>query len=224
MLVSGLHNVRSTLLIPIAAALLSFGSAVANATQLTIYNSFGTNSGAYAISSVGGSGPLADEFLSGSAPSTLDEVSVLFYIVPGYPVSGTISISLCTNDLNGGDDRPGTPLENIATLSAQGPSSGYFTDTFGPSYALAPNTEYWIKMSSSDSEWDWEVNNQNLGTGLAGQKSFFDGSSFEASALSFDLLVGTNSVSPVATPEPASVGLCGLAILGLAASLRRRIV
>jgi hypothetical protein len=210
---------KTTLTTAALLALISLSADLAQATTTLIYNSTGTVSGSYEISSSYAGGPLAGEFLSGNAPATISFMEI-FLEAPAEASSGTITISLYS-DANG----PGTLLSTIGTISnvPASTSASYVAEGFESSYQLAANTEYWIKLSSTDTEWNWQYTDQDNGVGTAGQDVYWDGSVLYSQAWDYDMEIFTTTTdASAASPEPATLALCGLSCLCLAAPFRRR--
>ncbi len=216
-------TMKNTLKMAALIAIVSLSANVARATTSLIYNCVGAldQSGSYEISSSYAGGPLAAEFLSGNAPSTISYMEIFLY-APAATSSGTINVSLLSNS-NG----PGTLLSTIGSISgvAATPSASYPTQVFASSYQLAANTEYWIELSSTDTEWNWEYSNQPIagGVGVAGQDTYWNGNVIYNQAWAYDMENFTTTVDATsASPEPATLALCGFSCLCLAARLRRR--
>jgi hypothetical protein len=208
---------KNTLKMAALIALISLSAHVAQATTTVIYNSTGAAQfGSEAISSSAG-GPLADEFLTGNAPSILSQTAIVFYVSPG-AASGTISAGLYSN-ANG----PATLLSTLGTVSAI-PTVGfasYTTSDFTSSYQLAANTEYWIELSSSDTQWNWLYALNSTGVGVAGQDVYHQGDVDNTPGSVFEMELSTTDVTS-ASPEPGTLALCGFSFLCLAACFRLR--
>jgi hypothetical protein len=209
---------KNTLKTATLIALVSLSAHVAQATTTVIYNSTGAAQfGSDAISSSAG-GPLADEFLTGNSPSILSQTVILFYVPATASTSGTISAGLYSN-ANG----PATLLSTLGTVPNNSTtlSNTYVTDQFYSSYQLAANTEYWIELSSSDTQWNWLYALNSTGVGVAGQDVYLEGAVANTQGSVFEMELSTTDVTS-ASPEPATLALCGFSFLCLAARLRCR--
>jgi hypothetical protein len=208
---------KNTLKMAVCIALISLSANLAQATTSVIYNSTGAAQfGSDAISSSAG-GPLADEFLTGNAPSILSETAVIFNVSPG-AASGTISAGLYSN-ANG----PATLLSTLGTVSAV-PTyqfASYTTSDFTSSYQLAANTEYWIELNSSDTQWNWLYALNSTGVGVAGQDVYLEGAVANTQGSVFEMELFTTDVTS-ASPEPSTLALCGFSCLCLPACFRLR--
>jgi hypothetical protein len=209
---------KNTLKMAALIALISLSAHVAQATTTVIYNSTGAAQfGSEAISS-SASGPLADEFLTGNAPSILSQTLILFYVPANASTSGTISVGLYSN-ANG----PATLLSTLGTVPNNSTTLDYtyVTDMFDSSYQLAANTEYWIELSSSDTQWNWVYALNSTGVGVAGQDVYHQGDVDNTPGSVFVMELSTTDVTS-ASPEPGTLALCGFSFLCLAACFRLR--
>jgi len=166
-------------------------------TKAAIYDNLGSlNAGADPVVGLPLFGPLADSFSTGSAGFNLADVKVL---ISGAPSAGFISVALYSDN----STSPGTLLRTVGSLSDNAlPSSLSAVDfPLASSYALAPNTRYWLMLSSTDNStaaWGYSFDLQ--ATGVAGE--------YFANQL------------PV-VPLPGAILLFGPGIAGLAVARRR---
>lgn len=188
------------------------------ATQVrasTIYNNIGSST--MDEDPVSSLGPLADSFSTGSSGFSLEQVAVdLLATTPAD--GGSLSVLL----LSDSSTSPGPVLDAIGALDDASLSTSLadYTLTLATPYTLAPDTRYWIELSSSTSsaEWAWSVD--STAQGVAGE---YVASSFGV----FSNIFGpyqmelSGTVIPTSAPEPSTLLLIGVGLLGLAWLYRR---
>jgi hypothetical protein len=197
--------------LPASLMILGVGTARAD----IIFNSLDqtTNAGFYSISSnVTSPGPVASSFLTGASASTLTSVDVYLFD-PSGASSGSFQISLFSNS---GSNTPGTLLETLATPSDSIlPNAGTFGSfTYsGLSTLLAPNTEYWIELSSTNSALGWEGTDNTSGIGVISQYTY-DSGSFSNAIVPPGPNQMTVTTAPINSmvPEPSSIIFLGTAV------------
>jgi hypothetical protein len=161
-------------------------------------------------------GPLADSFSTGSSAFDFNSLTVI--------LSGTASTGSTTAYLlSDSSTSPGSVLEEIGTISESGLSNAPSLFSLSTSFILAPNTTYWIELTSGDNNTDWQWTLDPSGVGTAGQSfANFEGSGdwnvFSEVNGPYQMAVAGKSV-----PEPSSVYLLlgGLLAIGCIGFRRR---
>jgi len=190
-----------------ALALATFTPITANATYL--YNNIGVASGGTASASTSDHGPLGNSFSTGPSPFTLNLVDVVVLADdPGDGGSFTVSL------LSDSSIHPGTTIStdtfadsllstSLSTLSA--PFS---------SIALAPDTRYWIELSTSTGSLEWAYAAANNGVGVANEYNFYAGSvSPNSSFTPYQMSIGS-AVPEASTWALMLAGFAGLGLVG----------
>jgi len=161
-------------------------------------------------------GPLADSFSTGSTAFDFTSLTVI--------LSGTASTGSTTAYLlSDSSDSPGVIVEEIGAISETGLSAAPNLFMLSTSIVLAPDTTYWIELTSADNNTDWQWTLDSSGVGTAGQSfANFQGSGawvvFPEDNGPYQM-----AVSGTAIPEPSSLSmlLAGLLVLGCAGFRRR---
>lgn len=197
------------------AALRVFAvAAIAVAANATIiYDSTaGISGGADPILNAG---PLFDSFSTGAFSGT---ISSLELALESTAATGTTTVGLYS-------DSSTSPASLITTLGTVSDSSLISSVTL-VDVALVSNpvvnagTRYWIGLSTSDSSALWSYTFDTSGVGVNGEWFANANGVFPNNPDGgYQMQVG---LTPNSTPEPATAGLCGLALLGLAAGRLRR--
>jgi len=200
----------------LAAFALALPLAERAAAQIIYDNISGStgavSSGSELISSV--NAPIANSFSTGSNSSLLTNLGLL--LLAANPSSGgSFAVKLLSDD----STNPGTPLTTITTVddSVLTTTLSTFSYQLPTPYPLAPNTRYWIELSSASTASEWSYPATNLGIGVDNEYVYYAGTVFANSAFTpYQMTVTT------AVPEPATLGLCGLGLLALIAARRAR--
>ena len=180
--------------------------------------------------------PYGNSFATGASPFELSSVTVALeqccYETPP-PEDLTISAVLLSDSSNA----PGAVLETIGTLnedtvSTPGPPSFPPLDYTinGSPYALAPDTRYWIELTSNDTSQygyvEWGITYNVSGAGTAGQYYSADDGDIVLPDTDAALLIGVPGTIASSTPEPSTfAAVCtAIAVLGFRkhGSSRRR--
>jgi hypothetical protein len=161
-------------------------------------------------------GPLADSFSTGSTPFDFTSLTVI--------LSGTASTGSTTaNLLSDSSNTPGSILEEIGSISETGLSGAPGLFNLSTSFILAPDTTYWIELTSADNNTDWQWTLDPSGLGTAGQSiaNFQGGGDWAV----FSEANGPYQMEVAGTPipEPGSLYLLlsGLLAIGVAGFRRR---
>ena len=207
-----MKSVRGVFSLLVVGAGLAVAGAAASATVL--YDNLSAPiDGEDFISAVGATfsvGPLADSFSTGGSAMSLTDLKVR---VSGDPASnGDVGISLLADN----SASPGAFIATLGGIAAGSLGSDLVYDfSLASPIALAANTRYWIELTTTNVSATWPFSLDLSGTGVASEFFFSAG----APAPNFE---GPYLMRVEATvPEPATVGLVGLAMLALA-MLRRK--
>jgi hypothetical protein len=195
-----------------AIALLAcflFLAGAANAA--VVYDNLGSlNAGADPIYSFG---PLYDSFSTGASGFSLASVQLL---LNASQATGSISVALYQDNATS----PGVSLTTIGVLNDSALTSALSVFGFALStpYALAPNTRYWLGVSSgngSSANWGWSLD--QAATGVAGEYFANQNGVFPNSGGPYQMRL--SDMAPV--PVPGALLLFGPGLAGLAAIRRR---
>jgi hypothetical protein len=187
-------------------------SGMANASA--IYNNlYSANAGVDPLTNWGP--PLFDSFSTGPSGFNLADVKLLLEGAPTSPGSFTAAV------YSDSSTAPGALLYTIGTLSDSALSSSLSVVDFtlaSPDY-LAANTRYWLVLNTtnnSSAEWGWSFDQSALG--VAGEY-FGHGTSVYPNTASGPYQMELSSSSAV--PEPTTMLLLGLGLIGVAGVRRK---
>jgi len=181
----------------------------------------------------GGGGPVAVSFSTGSQGVVLSAVSLL--LEGTYDTAGSISAELFSDNPTGSSSSapaPGSELASIGTIADSSLPSSFGTVTIDPAteIILAANTRYWVELLSSGSTPTtaiWATSATALGVGVVGEYDWNNyAGNLNSTALNQDPSVGyaPDMMAVMAVPEPTSLSLLALGLIGLVSARRRRYV
>ena len=156
-------------------------------------------------------GPLADSFSTGASGFNLGNVQLL--LIGQGTTGGSISVGLFSDS----STQPGTLLSTIGTLNDSAlMSSNYFNFALASPYTLAPNTRYWIELSTANNSgayWAWSLD--QTGIGVAGE--YFNNSlgTFANANGAYQMALSGTTPVPTPAPEPATMLLLVPGLVGL---------
>ncbi|MFZ0706389.1 MAG: choice-of-anchor R domain-containing protein [Candidatus Korobacteraceae bacterium] len=167
------------------------------------------------VDTIAGFGPLSDSFSTGANGFSLTEVGLKMEDIGTPTGSFTIEL-LADNNIN-----PGNPIYTIATVqdsSLTNSLQDYFF-TLSQSQLLAPNTRYWIGLSSTDNSvayWSWTVDTS--GVGVDGEYFANQNGVFTNNNGAYQMQISGDVV-----PEPGTLLTMGTGMVGLLGVLRRKL-
>jgi hypothetical protein len=177
-----------------------------------VYDNLGASSNG--VDSIFGFGPLADSFSTGANGLILTQVGLKLEDVGAPTGSFTIQL-LADNNIS-----PGNPIYTVATVQ-DGSLTDSLQDYFfnlSQAQALAPNTRYWIGLSSTDSSnanWSWTVDTS--GIGVSGEYFANVNGVFTNDNGAYQMQISGD------VPEPATLVTLGTGFVGVLCSLRRKL-
>jgi PEP-CTERM motif len=187
-------------------------SCAAQATD--VYNNLNsTSNGSDFIVSFG---PLADSFSTGNAAFTLAGIGLKLEEV-GTP-GGSFTIQLLADN----NIFPGNPIYTIATVSDSSLTNSlqdYFFN-LGTPQVLAPDTRYWIELSSSNgsvAKWSWSVDQS--GVGVSGEYFFNQNGVLTNDNGPYQMQL---SDQPFGVPEPSTLAMLATGMVAALGGVRRR--
>lgn len=211
------------------AAVVWCGAAI-SAQAGTVFDNLSNGSGnTYNVSALG-DGPLFQSFTTGASASTMTDAYLTLLGTDG-DSTGSIVITLLS-------DAGGVPDSVLSTLGAFSDATifGLTGDLhISTSFALSANTTYWVQVADAfdndtvtvNSGTLWLTANDASGTGVAGTSSWsqqniytYDGN--QETAPFVMAIIDEVSNNNVDTPEPATIGILGLSLLGVGWARRRR--
>ncbi len=160
-------------------------------------------------------GPLANSFSTGPSGFTLADVQLLLTL-NNLPPTGSVSVALYSDS----STSPGNLLLNIGTLNDSALSSALsvFDFPLASTYTLTANKRYWLEVYSLDNSaawWGWSLDQSAIG--VAGE--YFYNLDVPASNEYGPYQMKLSDTSAV--PEPTTMLLLGLGLIGLAGVRRK---
>lgn len=205
-------NKMKTAAVVAFAALCSCMFAIpAQAAAINFNNVTAATAGTDSVASVG---PLADSFSTAEYGTTLNQVSVkLLADTPSD--GGSVRLQLLSNSSN----NPGAVLTTLGTFadSSLSTSLANYTLTVTTPFGLTANTRYWIEMVSTGSSAAWAWSFDETGPGVSNQ--------FLSNAFGTFANIGNSPYQMqvvTASPEPSTLAIMGIGLVGVAAAIRRR--
>lgn len=175
-------------------------------------------------STVSGSNWFTTGFTTGTSPDFLSLTAVKLSLA----TSGTTTSTNPIVRLFSGVSNPTTQIATLtgSTLSSSLPSTVTFLPPTSP-LALSPDTNYWVVLSAGGSDaYGWyatdESPDQQNGSGysfVAGRRSTNAGSTWSNNGLA---TLSAVAIDVVSVPEPSTIMLAGLGIVGVAVADRTR--
>lgn len=205
---------------------IAFISCVLSANATAIYNNTGDGNAGDDTFRTSSDFTYGNQFET-TAGSTLTLTDVIIEL--GQPsVDGTNSITAYVYSDSG--NKPGSVFATIATVphSSIPSTPGPVTFTPGSTITLQPSTEYWIVLSGTSvgaNDGEWQLGSTDAGTGVSSQQhAEYNGSTWTdfANNLFTNTIPEMEVDTTSATPEPATLGLMGASLAGLAIAGRRR--
>lgn len=209
------------------AALLLFLAVPGWAGEVNVYNQATDLNGGYASqndATLGNFATAYDNFTLGSA-ATINQVTWV-----GSYITGNGGITGFTVDFWSNSGNAPNTLLNTTVVSGNASQTSMGTDNLGNpvygytlggvSFAAAAGTEYWISIVPNlnfPPQWVWETSSQ-------GDHNSYQCYFGTCGNNGFDLAFGLYKSQQTTTPEPGSMILLGTGILGLAGSLRRKLL
>lgn len=193
----------------IVAALCGLGFVAPAKADAVRFNNL--NAATVDADSIATYGPIAGSFSTAEYASTLTQLS---FKLSGSSDNGSVTVQL----LSDSSISPGSLLNTIGTINDTSLRSNLANYSLTPAtpFSLAANTRYWIRLTSNNSSANWAWSQDVSGPGVAREYiANTNGVFANSSEAPYQMQVLTS------TPEPASCGILGLAILGVIGAVRK---
>lgn len=162
-------------------------------------------------------GPMGDSFSTGATAVNLTDVKML---LSGNPASGaSFEVSLLSDNAT----HPGSLIAVLQTIadSVLTSSLAQVDVAFSP-VALAANTRYWIKLSTTDnSSASWGYTTGGTGVNVSGEYSFNSHVPNGYDVRLGGYLMQVTAADAATVPEPTAFSLMGIGLVGMAFGKRK---
>lgn len=214
---------QASLVTAAGLALAALLIAISTAKAGTVFSSDFTDPAGFTQNITSGSNTYASGFTTGTASNFLDLTAVKLSLKSSSSTANPI-VRLFSSTILSGTSIPNTALATLSgptinnTLSSQ-------TFTFTGWYQMSPSTNYWIVISAAGSDsFQWEtagspptVANASGYSAIGGRRQANLSSNWTANTSA-----SIGMVEVQAIPEPSTIMLAGLGIVGVAVANRTR--
>lgn len=214
-----------------AVALIGVGSVASARADVLFDNTGNAAVGSDAIANYStGAGPIAESFTTSSSAVYLPYTAFTFDLAATSPSDGfSVAVALFTSAGSGpgktslGAIHPDVQLASLGTIADSSLSTTPSLVSVSASQALllSANTTYWVELSSASGSADWEYDAAaSGGLGTTGEYSWNNYGGISRAGL---ISAHGGDMMQVAVPEPSSLLVLGLGLIGLGAIRRRNV-